>query len=99
MPFQKFRPIKQFGRYNTLMFRDFNRRNNLKDAHVLQIDPEIKQAGIKIQNPLSRDFFKQFEKKNENAAFPLHLRKKSQGFLLGDLPPTDEKLLGDAFDT
>jgi len=77
MPFQKFKPIKQFGRYNTLMFRDFNRRNNLKDAHVLQIDPEIKQAGIKIQNPLSRDFFKQFEKKDEDAAFPLHLRKKS----------------------
>nr|CAD2167824.1 unnamed protein product [Meloidogyne enterolobii] len=77
MPFQKFRPIKQFGRYNTLMFRDFNRRNNLKDAHVLQIDPEIKQAKIKIQNPLSKDFFKQFEKKDENAAFPLHLRKKT----------------------
>uniref|UniRef100_A0A1I8BPD8 39S ribosomal protein L37, mitochondrial n=1 Tax=Meloidogyne hapla TaxID=6305 RepID=A0A1I8BPD8_MELHA len=78
MPYRKFRPLKQWGKYNTRLFRDFNRRINKIESDVLQIDPEIKQMGIKIQNPLIPNFFEQFEKKDENFAFPKHLRKKAQ---------------------
>ena len=77
MPFKKFKPIKQWGRYNTRSFKHLLRLKHKTDADVLQIDQEVKQLGIKIQDPLSPDFFKQFEKREENFTLPMHLRKKS----------------------
>jgi hypothetical protein len=61
MPFRKFRPLRQWGRYNTKIFKNILIARNKRVVEPYSDPDFIKDMGATVYNPLEPDFFKQFE--------------------------------------
>lgn len=61
MPYKKFRPLKQWGRYNTRIFKEI-----LKARNKRNMPPFIAPEGIVIHDPLDPEFFKQIRQEQTN---------------------------------
>lgn len=74
MPFRKFKPWRIYGRFNTRMFKLLLRKKKRTHRLPLYIDPEIASSDIIVENPLSEDFFQQFNSNNVSFNYPQHLK-------------------------
>lgn len=81
MPFAKYRPWKQFGRYNTRILKNAFRRQNNQDMPSFYVDPEVVKAGIKIEDSLNPNFFSALNNETQftqSQKLPSFLQKPSQ---------------------
>lgn len=56
MPFKKFRPLRQWGRYNTRIFKEILKARNKRSMPAF-----VAPHGIVVHDPLDPNFFKQFQ--------------------------------------
>lgn len=73
MPYRKFKPWKQYGRYNTRFFKNILRKKNQTERLPFYIDSEVASSNIIIEDPLDKNFFNQFNSANVLFEYPQHL--------------------------
>lgn len=75
MPYRKFKPWKQYGRFNTRFFKNILRKKKETDCLPFYIDPELAASNIEIYDPVDKNFFNQFSHENVTFENPKHLSK------------------------
>ncbi|EFO20439.1 hypothetical protein LOAG_08053 [Loa loa] len=57
MVFRKFKPLKQWGKMDTRIFKNILRARNKRKMQPFSIPPAVKEAGFKIYDPKDPKFF------------------------------------------
>jgi hypothetical protein len=88
MGFNKFRPLRQWGRFNTRVFKEILKSRSNRKIKLNQEPPPIEQHfGQPIYDPLDPNFFKRFDSshfKTFESASPAALNQKTKVFLQKD---------------
>lgn len=82
MTFTKYKPAKQWGKYNIRIFKEILKARNKRNFAPLNLSPAVVAAGIKVHDPKNPIFFKELEEKQTISQPPLHLQKPSLEVIL-----------------